>query len=65
MYLTICGFHIGYVMAYTNQTAATLNAKFNWSDDDATLYQSMIGSFAVASMMFGASVGGKLISLGR
>ena len=52
-------------MAYTNQTAATLNAKFNWSDDDATLYQSMIGSFAVAAMMIGASVGGKLISLGR
>ena len=42
-----------------------MNAKFDWSDDDATLYQSMIGSFAVAAMMIGASVGGKLISYGR
>ena len=46
-------------MAYTNQTTQTLNAKFQFNEDEATLYQSMIGSFAVGAMVLGALVGGK------
>lgn len=64
LFVTITGFHVGYTMAYTNQTAPTLNAKFDWHDT-ATLYQSMIGSFAVGAMMVGATLGGKLIQYGR
>jgi MFS family permease len=61
----ITGFHVGYTMAYTNQTANTLNAKFGWDDNQKTLYQSMIGSFAVGSMMVGSTLGGRLIAKGR
>lgn len=42
-----------------------LNAKLKLTDDQATLYQSMIGSFAVGAMMIGATIGGKLIAIGR
>lgn len=63
--LVIVGFHVGYAMAYTNQTAKTLDAKFNWDKKTSTLYQSMIGSFAVGAMMVGSTLGGKLIAIGR
>jgi len=65
LFLTVTGFHVGYAMAYTNQTAKTMNAKLELDADQATLYQSLIGSFAVGAMMVGATVGGKLITLGR
>lgn len=63
--LTIVGFHVGYTMAYTNQTANCLNAKFKWDDDQKTMYQSMLGSFAVGAMMIGSLFGGRLIAFGR
>ena len=61
----MCGFHVGYAMAYTNQTASLIDAKFGWDKDESTLYQSMIGSFAVGAMMFGSSLSGWLIVIGR
>ena len=61
----LSGFHVGYAMAYTNQTTDLIDAKFDWDDDQSTLYQSMIGSFAVGAMMIGSSVSGKLIVIGR
>ena len=33
VFLTVTGFHVGYTMAYTNQVAPTLNAKFDWDAD--------------------------------
>lgn len=36
--LIIVGFHVGYVMAYTNQTTDTLDAKFGWEGGSKTLY---------------------------
>jgi hypothetical protein len=65
LYMTIAGFHVGYAMAYTNQCSDTLDAKFNWDSEESSLYQSLIGSFAVGGMCIGATIGGKIIQIGR
>ena len=38
LFITVLGFHVGYVNAYTNQTANVTNAKFELSGHDATLF---------------------------
>ena len=63
--MTIAGFQIGYSMAYTNQCSSTLDAKFGWDSDQSSLYQSLVGSFAVGGMCIGATIGGKIIQIGR
>lgn len=54
-------------MAYTNQCTRCIDAKFGWEKGShkETLYQSLIGSFAVGAMMIGSPIGGKLIAIGR
>ena len=63
--LIIVGFHVGYIMAYTNQTTQALTAKFGWDGEAKTMYSSFLGSFGVGAMGIGSSVGGKWISRGR
>ena len=65
IFVTLTGFHVGYVMAYTNQTATAIDIIFGWSKEESTLNQSLIGSIGVAGMMLGSSIGGKLITYGR
>ena len=65
LFITVLGFHVGYVNAYTNQTANVINALFELEGDDATLFQSMLGSFGVGSMMFGTPFAARLIPRGR
>jgi MFS family permease len=53
------------VFTYTNQTEETITIKLNWNPDEKTLYNSLIGSFAVGAMCIGTPISGRLMKIGR
>ena len=53
------------MFTYTNQTEETITIKLNWNSDEKTLYNSLIGSFAVGAMCIGTPISGRLMKIGR
>ena len=63
---TSLGFQIGYVFSYTNQLSPALSAKFSWTtDEQKTVFETVVGSSATLTTIFGTLLGGRLIQNGR
>ena len=46
-------------------TTAVFAAKFNWSDEGAIFYNTMISTAAIIGLALGSFFGGTLLSIGR
>jgi facilitated trehalose transporter len=55
----------GFAISGNNQTAPVIKAKFGWTRDEATLYNTIISSSAIFGIVVGSLVGGNFITRGR
>lgn len=51
----------GFAISGNNQTAPVIKAKFGWSKEEATIYNTLISSAAIFGVVSGSLVGGKFI----
>lgn len=56
---------LGYSLSYTNQLEPLMNVKFGWNEQEAGIYQGMIGAAVVVGMMIGSQLSGTVIKRGR
>lgn len=56
---------VGFSIAGNNQTAPVWKSKFDWSDEDSTLFNSMINTASILGVVVGALIGGRIVSSGR
>jgi hypothetical protein len=52
--MLIPGIMLGYSLSYTNQLETLFNVKFHWDEEEAGIYQGLIGAAVVVGMMLGS-----------
>ena len=57
--------HCSWALSGNVQTAIVFEAKFNWTEDETILYNTIISSAGIIGLAAGNVIGGRLIKIGR
>jgi MFS family permease len=57
--------HIGWAISGANQVANVMATKFDWNEDEAVFYNSLINTSSILGMCLGSIIGGWAIGKGR